>query len=327
MSLLFVTGSNAGFFNSLLICLQSFTERLPTQRLLVCDYGLTEPQATFLRELGVLMERPPSIAPLTDVFICKAALLRYLHHAGHQMENYDAIVWIDGDLTLMDVGLADFDAVVHAMQQTDTMVAICPDLTGRSLGQMIEHFDDATVVAPFANIIDELGIDRSGPYFSTGLFFCRSTSILESWDKLTSALTYHPLFEQNMFNVVLHRDHVEVVLLDCEGWQAQGHALEHIRLVTDAQGRPKALVGNKNIKTLHSTSPLASHLLIIKARMSVRDLELTGIFKLLFAEPLRMVQLNLLAQFVHLHAEQLKRLGLCQINPNPIEGFQFTSLS
>ena len=39
MNIIFVTGGDAAFFNSMLVGLQSFAERLPDQRLLVCDFG------------------------------------------------------------------------------------------------------------------------------------------------------------------------------------------------------------------------------------------------------------------------------------------------
>jgi hypothetical protein len=73
MKVLFVTGSDAAFFNSLLILLQSFAERMPGQRLLICDFGLKPAQARFLRDLDVLVPRPAELAA-RGVFACKAAL-------------------------------------------------------------------------------------------------------------------------------------------------------------------------------------------------------------------------------------------------------------
>ena len=72
MNIVFVTGADSAFFNSLLVCLQSFAERLPGRRLLVCDFGLTPAQAAFLRGLGQLLARPPALAS-GGVFHCKAA--------------------------------------------------------------------------------------------------------------------------------------------------------------------------------------------------------------------------------------------------------------
>jgi hypothetical protein len=77
MNILFVTGCNSPFFNSLLVGLQSFAERLPGHRLLVCDFGLTSAQANFLRGLDLWLAQPPNLGR-SGVFDCKAALISYL---------------------------------------------------------------------------------------------------------------------------------------------------------------------------------------------------------------------------------------------------------
>jgi hypothetical protein len=325
MNLLFVTGSNSGFFNSMLVGLQSFAERLPGQRLLVCDYGLHPAQAAFLRDLGVLLDTPPDL-PARDLFYCKAALLRYLRHNRHPPERYDAVVWVDADLTFMDVALADFDAVIAAMRSAGARVAACREPGGRSLAQMA-GIADAAAMAPYPRAIAAAGADPDRPYFSSGLFLCDSAAFLTRWDELALAVERHPLFEQNMFNVVLHADQVPCVALDCDEWQAQADALDRVQLRPSRPGeRAAAAIGEKNIKTLHTTSPRPDHLLIAPCRMTVRALELTGTFKLFLAEKLRMHQLELLALFMLTHGEALLRHGICGRAANPIEGFQFVTL-
>jgi hypothetical protein len=322
MKFLFVTGSDAAFFNSLLICLQSFAERILSHRLLVCDFGLTPAQARFLHSLGVLLARPPDLAS-RGTFHCKAALARYLRHNGHGVGEDDVVVWLDADLTLMDIGLADFEAVSSAMTSAGAAIAACREPNGRSIGQTIAMLADA---APFARAVAEAGIDPGVAYCSSGLFFCRSTVLLDRWMELTLALTCHPLFEQNMFNVALHEYFIPPLMLDCEEWQAQGSSLDRIALIPGRDERPAAWIGGKAIKTLHTTSPGSGHLLIGLCRMTVRDLDLTGPFKLFLAESLRLVQLQLLAGFVAGHADALLRLGLCRRAEKPIEGFQFVTL-
>lgn len=330
MSLVFVTGSNAAFFNSLLIGLQSFAERLPDQRLLVCDYGLTAPQAAFLQRKGMLLARPPSITPPLDAFRCKAALLRYLQHGGYTVGDdgqggENTIVWLDGDLTLMATGLADFTAITAIMQSAGTDVAACTEISGHNLGQMIASFTDQESIAPFAEVVAAAGLDPALPYFSSGLFFCRSAAFLERWDKRTRATPTHPLFEQNMFNVGVYQDAGTVTALDCETWQAQGASLDHVELNWDGGGRPTAWIGPKPVKTLHTTSSGRGHLLIVEGRLAVEDVALSGPFKLFFAEPLRMLQLSLLASFVHGHRDIFLSMGIGERLADPIEGFQFTS--
>ncbi len=203
MKVLFVTGSNYAFFNSMLVGLQSFAERLPGERLLVCDYGMSPPQAQFLRELGQLLECPPTL-PARDTFYCKAALLRYLRHNRHAVEDYDAVVWVDADLTFMDVGIADFAAVIAAMTSARARVAACIEPAGRSLGQVAGMLAGTADMAPFARSIAAAGIDASLPYFfSSGLFMCDCAAFLARWEALTLAIERHPIFEQNMFNMAV----------------------------------------------------------------------------------------------------------------------------
>jgi hypothetical protein len=126
-----------------------------------------------------------------------------------------------------------------------------------------------------------------------------------------------------MFNLALRRLGVPLSALDCEEWQAQGYSLDRVVLAAGPGGQPAARIGNKNIKTLHTTSPGAGHLLIGVGRMTVRNLDLTGPYKLFLAEPLRMYQLQLLAVFIAAHAEALLRFSICAPAAKPVEGFQF----
>ncbi|HEX4408357.1 MAG TPA: hypothetical protein VH206_06260 [Xanthobacteraceae bacterium] len=328
MKILFVTGADLGFFNSLLVFLQSFAERLPGQALVVCDFGFVPAQAAFLSELGVLAPRPAELAS-RGVFSCKGSLLRYLRNAGQPIEAYDAVVWLDADLTLMQTGIGDFEAVVTAMQSAGAGVALCAEPGGRSLGTFIDTFSEPAKIAPFARMIADAGLPRSLPYFSSGLFFCRAAAVpmLEHWMTLTLAVAEHPLFEQNAFNVSLLSRGGQLVGLDCEEWQAQGPSLDRVRLVDLGNGaRPAARIGDKNIKTLHATSPSLGHLLIAHCRVTVRDRELAGPFKLFLPEALRVHQLQLLASFILTHGERLQRLRLCTRAAEPVEGYRFVTL-
>ncbi len=233
MNIVFVTGSDAAFFNSMLVGLQSFAERMPGQRLLVCDFGFTGPQAEFLRGLGVLLQRPPMLAS-AGVFHCKAALLAYLRHNRQDIGPDDAVVWLDADLTLMDVGVGDFAAVLAAMASAGVAMAVCPEPLGRSFGEMLSG-PNASTMALSTRIASQCGMDFALPYLSSGLFFCRSVGFLTRWQELTQGNAYHPLFEQNMFNVALHEKHAAFLALDCEEWQAQGPSLDKIALVPTAK--------------------------------------------------------------------------------------------
>ena len=286
MKIIFVTGSDAAFFNSTLVGLQSFAECMPGQRLLVCDFGFDGAQAGFLRGLGMLLERPP----------------------------------------MMDVGVADFAAVLTTMVSAGVAIAVCPEPIGRSFGQVLSG-TNASAMAPSVRIAAEARMDSALPYVSSGLFFCRSAALLTRWRELMQGKAYHPLFEQNMFNVALHEKRSAFVALDCEEWQAQGLSLDRIKLIpAENGGRLAAFIGDKNIKTLHTTSGAPGHLLIGNCRMTVRDIDLAGPFKLFLAEALRLHQLQLLARFLADHGEALLRFGICSRAARPADGFEFVTL-
>ena len=114
-------------------------------------------------------------------------------------------------------------------------IAVCPEPLGRSFGQMLSG-PNASTMAPSARIAAQAGMDFALPYLSSGLFFCRSAGFLTRWQELTQGHAYHPLFEQNMFNVALHEKRTAFVALDCEEWQAQGPSLDRITLVPAATG-------------------------------------------------------------------------------------------
>ena len=323
MNIVFVTGGDAAFFNSMLVGLQSFAERLPDRRLLVCDFGFTGVQAEFLHSLGVLLVRPPELGS-RGVFYCKAALLAYLRHNGHDIGRDDAVVWLDADLTLMEVGAGDFAAVLAAMTKAGVGIAVCPSRSGVRLAKAVRR-----ECAHHGAVGSHRGTGRNG--FGATIrvewsVFCRSVSFLTRWQEPTQAIADHSLFEQNMFNVALHQNRTAFVALDCEEWQAQGSSLDRITLVpAGTGGRPAARIGDKNIKTLHTTSGVPGHLLIGTCRMTVRDMDLVGPYKLFLAEALRLHQLQPLASFVATHGHALRRLGICSRAARPSEGFEFVT--
>jgi len=323
--MIFVTGCDAGFFNTLLITLQSFAEKIPNQRLLVCDYGLHPQQAQYLRTKGLLLERPADLPQGTHVTGCKAALIRYLKNNHLYQSRAEMVIWIDADLTLIDLGMSDFEQVVQEMDKQQCDVAACS--TGSSIEAMSNIFVDPLVLAEFKAIIQSSGIDANAPYFSTGLFFCRSEKLLQDWDKRTSKLEFHPLYEQNMFNVVLQEDKSPYLDLDIEVWQAQGAVLDRLNLLPKPYGRASVTVDGKAVKILHSTSPLPNHLWIGRAQLQVQDVQLMGLLKLISARPITELQLNLLASYISAHKQALFEAGLISLAQNSINGYQFAPIA
>jgi hypothetical protein len=248
----------------------------------------------------------------------------YLRHNNHNADGSAAVIWLDADVTLMETGPADIGSTLADTQSAGADIAVCREIDGRNVGQMIALFADGRM-APFARAAAAANLDANLPYYSSGLFICRSMAVLQHWAELAEQIADHPLFDQNVLNVALHRDRVPVLALDCEEWQAYGNSLDRVRLIASASS-VAARIGNRNIKSLHASSPAPGHLLIGVCRMTVRHLDLTGPYKLFLAEPLRMHQLQLLAQFIAAHGETLLRLGICARAVKPVEGFEFVTL-
>lgn len=322
--MIFVTGCDAAFFNTLLITLQSFAENLPDQQLLVCDYGLHPQQVQYLRARGQLLERPADLKAGIHVTGYKASLVRYLNKSNQYQSKSDIVIWIDADLTLINIGIDDFIKVVQAMDDRQYDVAACS--IGSTIEDMCHIFVDPVVLAEFKSIVQASGIDAKAPYFSTGIFFCRSEKLLQDWDERTSKLEFHPLYEQNMFNVVLQEDHTPYLDLDIEMWQAQGAVLDELVLIPKPNGRANVKVDDKPIKILHSTSPLPNHLWIGRAKLQVQDVELIGILKLIASRPITELQLNLLASYISTHKQALFDAGLVRLASSPMNGYEFAPI-
>ena len=319
--MIFVTGCNAGFFNTLLITLQSFAEAIPDHPLLVCDFGLHPQQAQYLRAKGQLLERPADLPMETHVL---GALLRYLQNSNHYQSKNEMVIWVDADLTLIDVSIDDFKQVLQKMDQHQYDVAACS--TGSTIEEMSNIFVDPSVLSQFKGMIQSSHIDAKQPYFSVGIFFCRSEQFLRDWDERSSRLEFHPLYEQNVFNIVLQEHKTPYLDLDIDEWQVQGSALDQVLLQPKSNGRAAGKMGDKSIKILHTTSPLPNHLWVGRAKLQVQDVQIVGILKLIAARPVTELQLNLLASYIATHKQALFNAGLVSLAPSPIDGYEFAPI-
>ena len=322
MRLRFVTGANSAFFPTLMVLLQSFAEQIDRRLPHVCDYGLAPAQREFLRRRGLLLQRSPTLGPPMSPLREKAILHDYFRHSGLEATDADAVVWLDGDLTIVGCSLAEIEAVTAEMARSDIEVAACPQGTIAELVATLRR--NGSAGAPFERALAESGIDGSKPYYSTGIFVCRSQSFLERWSETSRGAAEQPVLDQNMFNIVVHRGTRPVLALDIDIWQTQGDALDRVQMTLDP-GRPprRPMLDGRPVKILHSTSPSMRQLFIGMAAFSVADLMLDASFKLLRPKPLLEVQLELLGRFLTENRAELLELGICQPSAHAIAGYAF----
>ena len=318
MRLIYVTGANGAFFPTLIVLLQSFAEQIGGTLPYVCDYGLPTNQREFLRRRGLLLERPPALGPPMAPLREKAIVQAYFRHSGVETASADAVVWLDGDLTLVGCSRTDFEAVVTEMTRRDIAVAASPQGT---IATMLEWFrQNRLPTATFEQLLTE-GTDTAKPYYSTGLFLCRSPSFLERWSEISREAAEQPVIDQNVFNAVVLRDAHAVLPLDIDIWQTQGNTLDQVQVAPDrGLGKSVVLLDGRPVKILHATSPKIRHVLVGPASFSTGDLVLDGAFKLLRPEPLLDLQLSLLSRFVTEHRTELLEVGLCRLAP-PTAGY------
>ncbi len=320
MQLRFVTGANSAFFPTLLVLMQSFAEQVGGHLPFVCDYGLATTQREFLRRRGLLLQRPSALGPQMAALREKAIVREYFRHSSIDVAAVEAIVWLDGDLTLVDCSVGDFEAVAAEMARRDIEIAASQQGT---IATMLEGFRrQGSQAAAFERLLAESAIDSARPYYSTGVFVCRSPSFLESWSELSRGAAEQPVLDQNVFNVVVQRRERPVLPLDIDIWQAQGDVLDRLRTVPDAaRGRSSVRLDGRPVKILHATSPTIRHLVIGLASFRAGDLVLEGAFKLLRPEHLLDLQLSLLSRFLTEHRTELLELGLCRLAAAPTVGY------
>ena len=320
MQVQFVTGANGAFFPTLMVLLQSFVEQVGGGMPYVCDYGLAPGQREFLRRRGILLERPPAFGPPMNPLREKAILREYFRHSGIEIRDAGAVVWLDGDLTLVGCSRADFEAVAAEMAVRNAEIAAAPQST---IGAMLDVLrrQGPRAAEPFERLVAKSPIDTAKPYYSTGIFLCRSASFLARWAEMSSGVPDQPVLDQNIFNAVVHSGTRSVLPLDIDIWQAQGDTLDSLRIVPDAHGPSSVRLDGKPIKILHATSPAIRHLLIGPASFVAGDLVLEGAFKLLRPRSLLESQLALLSRFLYEHRTELLEVGLCRLAETPVAGY------
>lgn len=321
MRLLFVTGATRAYFPTLLVLLQSFAERIGGELPRVCDYGLDEGQREFLRRRGRLLARPPSFRHAVHPLREKALLGEYLKHNRLDVASLDAVIWLDADLTIVGCSRADFEGCVLDMAARNIPIAASPQGTIADLLASLRRLNPVT--EPFERVLAEPAIDHARTYYSSGIFICRSQRFLDQWRDLGFDVADHPVLDQNMFNIVIHREALPVLALSSNAWQTQGDALDRVRIAETApQGRQTAYVGEEQVKILHATSPSLRHLFVGPASLAVHDLVLDGAFKLLRRKALVELQLDLLSRFLVSHGKELVELGICKRAAAPVQGYE-----
>lgn len=244
----YLTGATASYFLLTLPLLESFAQYAkPGETLYVCDFGLSEPQRQFLQLKGQLLPRPPSLEPGLHPYRYKASMNLFAENHGLQ---YDAVVWIDSDCLVVGPLTQAIDTVIDSYGDGRDFLAICQDMGGS-----IADITRTLPVAPFCELLDRTSIPRDNPYLNCAVFILRSPSTFQAWQERVMNIKEHPLFEQNLLNVLAYEDLREVRLLDREVWNVHDLDLDRLQVHQDQSSEEvKVTLGDKEVLVVHATS-------------------------------------------------------------------------
>lgn len=225
---LYVTGANAAYFPLVATLLGSFETFVPHSQLMVCDFGLTEGQARFFANLGILLPKPDDILPHQHPYYYKACVGHYIKDL-----DFDVLVWIDSDCVI--VGpitqfLSQYLATVDPKQEA---FLACPDSAGKTIAEFVATFPDPN--EPFVqNKLAQLPGAYQESYLSAGLFAIRSRSVLAAYHETVQITPPHFLYDQNILNYLVYKNALHVIKLNWMQWNISGPYLND--LVVDTSG-------------------------------------------------------------------------------------------
>lgn len=202
-----VTGVDSRFF--LMACLlhQSLKSTAFAKKFFVLDFGLKQDEKAFFKAKGILVEAP--VMAGAHPWALKAMLYDYV--AG--LPPATNIIWIDSDIFVSRNFSSALSALLDGMAGTDTAVAASPEMT---FGDVIDRFAHLNLW-PFIRAQTARKIPFTADYYNSGFIIFRAMGLLKQWSDLAKSTPFHQLFDQNIFNLLLH-DGVRVQALPRNMW-------------------------------------------------------------------------------------------------------------
>jgi hypothetical protein len=303
------TGADQGYFLMSCLLMRALKDRAQRLSFGVLDFGLTDRQRRFLSRHTTLLDRPPQMAAGLDPWFYKAAIGRYLAPL-----EWSAAVWLDGDMIPVGPLDAGIDRLLANMRNSRHGIAACRDAVGSA-----ESLAKTLDVGPFVDRLRADGVPLDAPYFNSGVFVCTSPEFLRQWDAVVQTMPVHPVFEQNGFNIVLHRSR-EPMELPGEVWNLHGPNLAEAAVSSGGEVR---LAGHDPALVVHLTSHRPQDVL---TRSEIKiGRQRIGTYVRWFGNPaLRGLQLSTLGQFLLESWDELQQFGLVGdavgVRPAPAAG-------
>jgi lipopolysaccharide biosynthesis glycosyltransferase len=266
--------------------LQSVRKWARDRHLFVLDFGLTNQQCSFLASQDALIRKPSiSFRPHHAVKTTFAPFL-------DQLENWRTAVWLDSDMIVRRDLWQALRNVIDEMEAGTVDVAACLDSTGTIKGVI----DNLNIhVQPFANSVRAANLSPDLPYYNNGFVVYRSRPFLRDMFELGSTMKLHMTFDQNIFNLLVHRPGTKIMPLPARIWNVHGRFLDE----TD----------NNEAIILHPTSYAPSRHITTTGGGTEHEI------KFFRHSPWQQYQYKTLTDFLSEHAEALHAAGIAPIKP------------
>ncbi len=310
---IYVTGSNAAYFPMLCLLLASFERFAPGVPLYVCDFGLTEGQANFLKAKGLHLSRPQQMGEGLHPYLYKGTLNDFVRPL-----DFDVLIWIDSDCVLTGLFVTEVERLIAQHGPDEEFAYVTADLDNNTLGEFVTKNPDKT--QPFDAALTAAELPRDNPYLSVCIFILRSKKTLVDWAQLTAMLPPHFLFEQNAFNVVAYKNIKNIQFLDWNTFSVCGAELNNLTTIGGGRYPGSIRLGDTKTLVIHIAATDAQAAISFEPLiLPVGDGFLCGLFRFPINADLNQFVIELLAEYTMKNEENRNLLqdsgSLCLENP------------
>jgi hypothetical protein len=242
----YVTGIDEKYFLMVLPLLHSFETFCSNEKLYVCDFDLNEKQRQFFKHKEMLLPRPSNLPEGLHPYRNKSAIKYYLEDV-----EYDNVVWIDSDCLVVGPLSQGVDNIVDGIDLDQPLIASSADGDRYEIAEFFKRFP----AEPFEYLVKKFETPPDNLYLNCGVFILRSQETLKDWFTLSSDIPIHPMFEQNMFNILAYRNFPSIHELDLEVWNVHDLALNDLEVIRPKKHGPFSVkLGEKEVLVVHATS-------------------------------------------------------------------------
>jgi lipopolysaccharide biosynthesis glycosyltransferase len=215
-----ITGVDSKYFLMACLLYQSLKPTSLAKNFFILDFGLQDEEKAFFKSKGILVDTParePADAPHTHPWALKAMLYDYVG----KLSPVSNIIWIDSDIVVNPNFGAALRNLLDGMASNDVAVAASPEMIISDFMVAFAHL----AIGPFIRAHAARKIPFMADYYNSGFIVFRSMVLLREWGELAKSTPFHEMFDQNLFNLLLHGG-IKVQALPRSVWNYHGSDFE-----------------------------------------------------------------------------------------------------